>query len=163
MEDLDRVDVNDLKQFFLRWYGPNNATLTLGGDFDSKQALEWIEKYFGSIPRGPDVAEPTPKPVTLPETRYVTLQDKVHLPLLYISYPTVSLGDPQEPALDMFADVLGGSASSMLYQSLVKTGKAIDVGASHYCEELACTLTVYAYPNPSQDGSLKTLKGRWTR
>ncbi len=159
MEDLDRVDVNDLKQFFLRWYGPNNATLTLGGDFDSKQALEWIEKYFGSIPRGPDVAEPTPKPVTLPETRYVTLQDKVHLPLLYISYPTVSLGDPQEPALDMFADVLGGSASSMLYQSLVKTGKAIDVGASHYCEELACTLTVYAYPNPSQDGSLKTLKG----
>ncbi len=89
----------------------------------------------------------------------MTLQDKVHLPLLYISYPTVSLGNPQEPALDMFADVLGGSASSMLYQSLVKTGKAIDVGASHYCEELACTLTVYAYPNPSQDGSLKTLKG----
>ena len=159
VEDLDRVDVNDLKQFFLRWYGPNNATLTLGGDFDSKQALAWIEKYFGSIPRGPEVAEPMPKQVTLPETRYVTLQDKVHLPLLYISYPTVSLGDPQEPALDMFADVLGGSASSMLYQSLVKTGKAIDVGASHYCEELACTLTVYAYPNPAQDGSLRTLKG----
>ncbi|PJG59563.1 M16 family metallopeptidase [Aeromonas cavernicola] len=159
VEDLDRVDVNDLKQFFLRWYGPNNATLTLGGDFDTKQALAWIEQYFGSIPRGPEVAEPTPKPVTLPETRYLTLEDKVHLPLLYISYPTVSLGDPQEPALDMFADVLGGSASSMLYQSLVKTGKAIDVGASHYCEELACTLTVYAYPNPAVDGSLKTLKG----
>ena len=88
----------------------------------------------------------------------MTLEDKVHLPLLYISYPTVSLGDPQEPALDMFADVLGGSASSMLYQSLVKSGKAIDAGASHYCEELACTLTVYAYPNPAVDGSLKTLK-----
>ncbi|WP_349919624.1 M16 family metallopeptidase [Aeromonas veronii] len=159
VEDLDRVGVDDLKQFFLRWYGPNNATLTLGGDFDSKQALAWIEQYFGSIPRGPDVAEPTPKPATLPETRYVTLQDKVHLPLLYISYPTVALGDPQEPALDIFADVLGGSASSMLYQSLVKTGKAIEVGAGHSCEELACTLTVYAYPNPAVDGSLKTLKG----
>lgn len=93
----------------------------------------------------------------------MTLQDKVHLPLLYISYPTVSLGDPQEPALDMFADVLGGSASSMLYQSLVKSGKAIDAGASHYCEELACTLTVYAYPNPAVDGSLKTSRARWTR
>ncbi|MFC5706727.1 M16 family metallopeptidase [Aeromonas eucrenophila] len=163
VEDLDRVGVDDLKQFFLRWYGPNNATLTLGGDFDTKQALAWIEQYFGSIPRGPDVAEPTPEPtpepVSLPETRYVTLEDKVHLPLLYISYPTVALGDPQEPALDIFADVLGGSASSMLYQSLVKTGKAIEVGASHSCEELACTLTVYAYPNPAQDGSLKTLKG----
>ncbi|BBS85670.1 M16 family metallopeptidase [Aeromonas media] len=159
VEDLDRVDVNDLKQFFLRWYGPNNATLTLGGDFDTKQALAWIEQYFGPIPRGPEVAEPTPKPAILPETRYVTLEDKVHLPLLYISYPTVSLSDPQEPALDIFADVLGGSASSMLYQSLVKTGKAIEVGASHSCEELACTLAVYAYPNPAVDGSLKTLKG----
>ncbi|MGY3903133.1 M16 family metallopeptidase [Aeromonas lusitana] len=159
VEDLDRVGVDDLKQFFLRWYGPNNATLTLGGDFDTKQALAWIEQYFGSIPRGPDVAEPTPEPTALPETRYVTLEDKVHLPLLYISYPTVALGDPQEPALDIFADVLGGSASSMLYQSLVKTGMAIEVGASHSCEELACTLTVYAYPNPAVDGSLKTLKG----
>ncbi|MGK4475243.1 M16 family metallopeptidase [Aeromonas molluscorum] len=159
VEDLDRVGVDDLKQFFLRWYGPNNATLTLGGDFDTKQALAWIEQYFGTIPRGPDVAEPTPEPVSLPETRYITLEDKVHLPLLYISYPTVALGDPQEPALDLFADVLGGSASSMLYQSLVKSGKALEVGASHYCEELACTLTVYAYPNPAVDGSLKTLKG----
>lgn len=158
VEDLDRVGVDDLKQFFLRWYGPNNATLTLGGDFDSKQALAWIEQYFGTIPRGPDVAEPTPEPVSLPETRYVTLEDKVHLPLLYISYPTVALGDPQEPALDIFADVLGGSASSMLYQSLVKTGKAIEVGTGHACEELACTLTIYAYPNPAKGGSLKTLK-----
>jgi zinc protease len=159
VEDLDRVGVDDLKQFFLRWYGPNNATLTLGGDFDTKQALAWIEQYFGTIPRGPDVAEPAPEPVSLPETRYITLEDKIHLPLLYISYPTVALGDPQEPALDLFADVLGGSASSMLYQSLVKSGKALEVGASHYCEELACTLTVYAYPNPAVDGSLKTLKG----
>lgn len=158
VEDLDRVDVNDLKQFFLRWYGPNNATLTLGGDFEPKQALAWIEQYFGTIPRGPEVAEPVAQPVTLPATRYVTLEDKVHLPLLYISYPTVALGDPREPALDMFADVLGGSASSMLYQALVKSGKAVDAGASHYCEELACSLAIYAYPNPAADGSLKSLK-----
>ncbi|MDF5223335.1 pitrilysin family protein, partial [Vibrio parahaemolyticus] len=55
VEDLDRVDVNDLKAFFLRWYGPNNATITIGGDLDVEQTLEWVNKYFGSIPRGPEV------------------------------------------------------------------------------------------------------------
>ncbi|MCA2417697.1 M16 family metallopeptidase, partial [Vibrio chemaguriensis] len=53
VEDLDRVDVNDLKAFFLRWYGPNNATITIGGDLDVEQTLAWVNKYFGSIPRGP--------------------------------------------------------------------------------------------------------------
>ncbi|MGL5286204.1 MAG: M16 family metallopeptidase [Aeromonas sp.] len=158
VQDLDRVDVNDLKQFFLRWYGPNNATLTLGGDFDVSQALAWIEKFFGPIPRGPEVSKPAPQPVTLPETRYVTLEDKVHLPLLYITYPTVSFNDAAEPALDILGDVLGGSASSMLYQALVKSGKAVDAGASHSCAELACTLSIYAYPNPATNGSLKQLK-----
>jgi len=56
VEDLDRVDVNDLKAFFLRWYGPNNAVLTIGGDIDTDQTLEWVNKYFGSIPRGPEVS-----------------------------------------------------------------------------------------------------------
>ena len=58
IEDLNRVDVNDLKKFFLRWYGPNNATLTIGGDFDESLTKEWIVKYFGSIPRGPEVNQP---------------------------------------------------------------------------------------------------------
>ena len=53
VEDLNRVDVNDLKNFFLRWYGPNNAALTIGGDVDPQQVVKLVEKYFGSIPRGP--------------------------------------------------------------------------------------------------------------
>ena len=55
MEDLEAADLDDLKRFFLRWYGPNNATLTIGGDIDRGQVLEWIAKYFGPIPRGPEV------------------------------------------------------------------------------------------------------------
>jgi zinc protease len=50
VEDLDRVDVNDLKNFFLRWYGPNNAVLTVGGDVNPKEVVKLVEKYFGSIP-----------------------------------------------------------------------------------------------------------------
>ena len=57
LEDLDRSNVNDLKNFFLRWYGPNNATLTVGGDIKPKEVVKLVEKYFGSIPRGPKVED----------------------------------------------------------------------------------------------------------
>ena len=55
LEDLDRVNVDDLKKFFLRWYGPNNATLTVGGDVEPKEVVKMVEKYYGVIPRGPEV------------------------------------------------------------------------------------------------------------
>ena len=87
VEDLDRVDVNDLKEFFLRWYGPNNAVLTIGGDFDEAQTLAWVAKYFGPVPRGPDVARPDKPPVILDENRYISLEDNVALPLLFIAVP----------------------------------------------------------------------------
>jgi zinc protease len=47
--------VNDLKNFFLRWYSPNNATLTVGGDVNTAEIVKMAERYFGSIPRGPEV------------------------------------------------------------------------------------------------------------
>jgi len=49
LEDLDRATLDDLKKFFLRWYGPNNATLTIGGDLDEAQTLAWVQKYFGIL------------------------------------------------------------------------------------------------------------------
>lgn len=159
VEDLDRVDVNDLKAFFLRWYGPNNATLVISGDFNSEQALAWVEQYFGSIPAGPAVARAEPAPARLEQDRHQTLPDaRIRMPMLYLSYPTVHLGHEDEAALDVLADVLGGGKSSLLYQQLVETGKAVSAGASHYCAELACTLSVWAYANPSRDGRLAPLK-----
>src|SRR3954471_22174203 len=88
IEELNKVGVNDLKNFFLRWYGPNNATLTIGGDLDPKQTLAWVSKYFGSIPKGPAVKNMSlPAPV-LTADRYVSYTDNyAKLPLLSISYP----------------------------------------------------------------------------
>jgi zinc protease len=74
IEDLNRANLNDLKKFFLRWYGPNNATLTIGGDMDEAQTLAWVKKYFGGIPRGPEVDEPEYTEVTLPEDRYISME-----------------------------------------------------------------------------------------
>ena len=159
VEDLDRVNVDHLKAFFTRWYGPNNATLVISGDFDTAQTLEWVEKYFGAIPAGPKVSSAKPQPAKLEQDRYQTLVDsRIRMPMLYISYPTVWLGNKDEAALDVLANVLGGGKSSLLYQELVETGKAVSAGAGHYCGELACTLTIWAYSNPSKDGSLVPLK-----
>ena len=148
IEDLNRADLDDLKRFFLRWYGPNNATLTIGGDFDEAQALKWVKKYFGPIPRGPEVTPPKYTPVSLPEDRYISYEDNVALPLLYMSWPTVHVFDKDEAPLDVLMNILGQGKTSLLYKNLVKPGKAVQAGANHGCAELGCTFTIFALPTP---------------
>ena len=158
VEDLDRVDVSDLKRFFLRWYGPNNATLTIGGDFQPEQALKLVEHYFGGIPAGPEVKPLPLQPVSLSADRYVTLEDNIQLPLLLITYPTpVKPGSAEESALDIAAEQLAGSKNSLFYQQLVKPGLALDADATFFCRELSCELQIVVQPNPVKLQSLKPL------
>ena len=157
MEDLDRVDVNDLKAFFLRWYGPNNAVLTIGGDLDVDQTLEWVNKYFGSIPTGPAVESAPKQPAKLNEDRYITLQDRIQQPMVVVGWPTTYRGEETQASLDALANVLGSGANSLLYQKLVKTQKAVDAGAFQDCAELACNFYVYAMAPSGDKGQLKPL------
>ncbi|MFT7383025.1 MAG: zinc protease [Urechidicola sp.] len=156
--DLDRVDVNDLKQFFMRWYGPNNAVLTIGGKFDEAEVLVWVEKYFGAIPRGPEVVMPSKPAVTLEADRYISMDDNVALPLLYMAYPTVYRFHPDEAPLDVLMYVLGVGETSLLYKNMVKNQVAVQASASHGCQELACSFTVVALPNPASGKSLAELE-----
>lgn len=158
MEDLNRVNVNDLKAFFLRWYGPNNATLTIGGDFDEVETLSLIKKYFGSIPRGPEVNMPEKTIVTLDEDRYISMEDNVHLPLIYMAFPTVSNRHPDEAPLDILSEILGGGKTSILYKNLVKNQFAVQASVGHPCSELACMFNMYALPNPAAGKSLAELE-----
>lgn len=157
VEDLDRVDVNDLKAFFLRWYGPNNAVLTIGGDLDVDQTLEWVNKYFGSIPTGPEVDKAPKQPAVLTEDRYITLQDRIQQPMVVVGWPTTYRGEETQVSLDALANVLGSGANSLLYQKLVKTQKAVDAGAFQDCAELACNFYVYAMAPSGEKGQLKPL------
>src|SRR6478735_5746903 len=75
VEDLNRVSVNDLKNFFLRWYGPNNATLTVGGDIKIAEVVRLSEKYFGTIPRGPEVNSMKLETARIDKARYVSYTD----------------------------------------------------------------------------------------
>jgi zinc protease len=138
IEDLNRSDVNDLKNFFLRWYGPNNATLTIGGDVKPAEAVKLVEKYFGSIPRCPDVEKVNVSPVKLESNRYVSYVDNyARLPRLQIVYPTVPNYHKDMPALACLAQILGQGKASMLYQRLVKNQQALQANASSQLSELA--------------------------
>ena len=158
IEDLNRVNVNDLKEFFLRWYGPNNATLTIGGKFDEAETLAWINKYFGPIPRGPEVANPEKPVVTLAADRYLSMEDNVALPLVYMAFPTVHLYHEDEAPLDVLMYVLGQGETSLLYKNVVKNGLAVNASAGHGCQELSCTFTVFALPNPASGTTLADLE-----
>lgn len=164
IEDLNRVDVNDLKNFFLRWYGPNNATLTIGGDVQPAQIVKWVEKYFGSIPSGPEVKPVKLEPVKLDRDRYVSYVDNyARAAQLRLVYPTVANYDKDEAALACLAQVLGGGGggrggrgggggnrNSVLYQTLIKTQKALSASASNQASELAGEFAFSVTPYPGK-------------
>ncbi|MDZ4838439.1 MAG: pitrilysin family protein [Bacteroidota bacterium] len=149
--DLDRVTIEDLKKFFLRWYGPNNAVLTVAGDINSGQVLKWIEKYYGSIPMGPLVEKQNPVDFKLEKDRYVHYEDNVRMPMLYISMPTVPRFDKDEAALDILADILGDGNNSLLFKKFVKTGKALNAVSYHPTYELAGEFTFQISANPGSN------------
>ena len=151
LEDLDRVDVTDLKKFFLRWYGPNNATVTVGGDVEVDQVIKLVEKYFGSIPRGPEVDALKLDPVTIDKDRYVSYYDKnIRFPALLVTFPTVPQYHPDEPALDCLAEIIGTGRSSYFYKSFVETQKAIQASVFNSTSELAGEFTMFVLPFPGK-------------
>jgi zinc protease len=156
--DLDRANLDDLKRFFLRWYGPNNATLTIGGDIDREETLRMIEQYFGPVPRGPEVENPEKLPVTLDADRYISLEDNVQLPLLRMAWPTVYANHPDEAPLDVLMDIVGGGQSSLLYKNLEKPGLAVNASAGHGCSELHCSFTMTVLANPASVSSLADIE-----
>ena len=159
LEDLDRANVDDLKRFFLRWYGPNNAALTIGGDIDPMATLEMVNKYFGSIPTGPGVDNLVKQPANLDADRYVSLEDRnIHLPAIVLSIPTVYGNHADEAALDAAAKIMGQGQASLLYQRLVQTGRAVQASISHSCRELACEMMFVVIQNPSSGETLAEME-----
>lgn len=151
LEDIDKFELQDLKNFFLRWYGPNNATLTIAGNFEEKEALDMIAKYFGNIPRGPEVHNMEKTTVELPETRYISYEDNIKFPLISINFHSAPANTKEEVALDVLAYLLGGNGNkkSPFYQQFVKTQKALQASVSNPAAELAgqIQMTVVAYPH----------------
>lgn len=161
-QDLDAATVEDLKKFFLRWYGPNNATLTIGGNIDESQVIPLVVKYFGSIPRGPEVVpDEHPAPV-LSADRYVSYVDNnVRFPALVMTFPTVPMNDPDRVALECLANIIGGGKKSEFYKKFVLTNRAIQASASPVNMELGGFIYFFVlpYPNISLSEFEKEMRG----
>jgi zinc protease len=120
MADLSAATLDDVKGFFRTYYAPNNASLAIAGDFDVDSAKAWVQRYFGDIPRGPALpARPSVPPAQVQRDTFLVLEDRVQLPRLFETWPTVKLYAPDDAALDMLAYVLAGDKNSRLYKRLV--------------------------------------------
>jgi predicted Zn-dependent peptidase len=122
MEDLSAASLDDVREFFATWYAPNNAVLTIAGDFETDAALAMVERHFGPIPPNPSLP-PAPR-VRLPErigqAVRVTVPDKVPLPRIYLAHRIAPFGTDAFDAFDVAADVLGSGRASRLYAALVR-------------------------------------------
>jgi zinc protease len=131
MADLDSAKVEDVQAFFTQYYAPNNAVLTVVGDFDPAQAKNLIEQYYGDIPK---VNAPAP---VMCEARYSTGERRLeqtdnlaNLPLVALIYKVPQRNDADAPALELLASVLGDGESSRLNRRLVREDRlAVNAGA----------------------------------
>ncbi|HEV3468384.1 MAG TPA: pitrilysin family protein, partial [Pyrinomonadaceae bacterium] len=119
LEDLSAASMEDVKDFFRRFYVPNNASLVVAGDFDPREARRLVEKHFGPVPKGPAVAPVKAPPPRLDKEVRVEMEDRVQLPRVYMVWHTPAAYSKDEAALDTLAEILGGGKSSRLYKSLV--------------------------------------------
>jgi zinc protease len=122
MEDLSAASLDDVREFFATYYAPNNAVLTVAGDFETDAAMEMIDRHFGPIPANP--ALPPPPDMTVDEhiggEVRETVPDQVPLPRIYLAHRTPPFGTDAFDALDVAADILGSGRASRLYARLVR-------------------------------------------
>jgi predicted Zn-dependent peptidase len=118
--DIQSASAADVRQFFRTYYGPQNASLALVGDFDPKVARGLVEKYFGPIPRGPEVKLPDiPQPAVGKLVKEVVEDKLAEMPRLILAWKGVRQYTDEEPAGDVLGDVLGTGKTSRLYKALV--------------------------------------------
>ncbi|WP_113654719.1 M16 family metallopeptidase [Pedobacter namyangjuensis] len=124
LEDLQNATLADVKEFFNRWYVPNNVTLVLAGDFDKVQARKWVEKYFNEIKPGEALPELPKQRAIVKQTIKVYHEDNfAKLPELTMVWPTVEEYHPDSYALQVLAQYLSEGKKAPLYNVLVEDKK----------------------------------------
>jgi zinc protease len=119
MEDLQAAPIAAVREFHDTYYVPNNATLALVGDFETKQALALVEQYLGRVPKGSPVPRDIPKEPEQKGQLEFTMTEPWPLPAVVVSYKITNDGHPDAYPLHILAKILSDGDSSRIYRSLV--------------------------------------------
>jgi len=153
MEDLDAATIDDVKEFFRIYYAPNNAVLSVVGDFDTKEARALVDKYFGNIPE-----QPVPPRVDVSEPEEVTIREETFhdqlapAPAFVLGWKIPARRTPDFYALSLTGSLLFEGDSSRLYQKLVKGDESV-VSIEGGVDERRgpSALYIFALPKPGEE------------
>jgi zinc protease len=148
-EDIQAVKLDDVRRFFRQFYSPNNASLAIVGDFDPAQAKALVEKYFGTLKRGPEVPAIKAETPRITSERRKVVKSRVELPRLYMAWVTSPILKPGDADADVASNILGGGRSSRLYKKLVYEKQiAQTVSAQQYSLILGSIFQIEATARP---------------
>ncbi|PQO89366.1 peptidase M16 [Massilia phosphatilytica] len=152
--DIQNAKLADVRDFFRRYYGPNNASIVIAGDIDKAKARALVAKYFGSFKRSPPVVHPQVATPAIARERRITVPDRVELPRLYMAWLTPPAFQPGDAELAVTAQILAGGKSSRLYKTLVYERQiAQEAAAAQNSNALTSTFIVDVTARPGHDPS----------
>jgi predicted Zn-dependent peptidase len=148
MKDLDAATLEEFQAFNKKFYTPNNSVLVVAGDIDKKQTKEWIQKYFGPIPKGEVLKKQTFLEEPITQTIKATYEDpNIQIPMLVTSYRTPSMKTKEARVLDLISSYLSDGKSSKLYKKIVDDKKmALQIGAVGFSQEDYGMYIIYGLP-----------------
>jgi zinc protease len=146
--DLAAATLDDVREFFVRYYHPGNASIVIAGDVAVDEALSTVEEFFGEIPAGPSIGSERPG-IEAVESRRLALEDRVELPRLYVSWRSPAIFADGDAELDLFGDLIGNGRSSRLYRRLIHDRRvAAELAAGQASREWAGTFQIIASAAP---------------
>ncbi len=149
MADLSAASVDDVKDFFRKYYSPSNASLCVTGDFETAAIKPLIEKYFASIPAGPPVERVKNYIPSITSVRRAVAEDEVELPMLIMAWHTPAYYAPGDAEADLLADVLGTGMNSRLNEALIYRLQIADqLYVYQASRELGSQFTIQATAKP---------------
>jgi zinc protease len=149
MEDIKKFELDDVINFFRKYYVPNNAALVIGGNFEIDEAKKLVEKYFGRIPKGNTILDISFPQQKTTENKKIIHEDNVQLPRIHLAWHSDKMFGEDDASLDILADILSSSKNSRLLKNLLfdKT-IAQDVSAFQYSAKLNGSFIIASTAKP---------------